>query len=284
MVSPLVLGLRYHLQFFCFHSATLYYFRQLPAHLNVLVYFLQFCLLLARLKTRCAAVNFKLTLYFKVLLQTRRRCSTQITPKSNLNPEHNSHTPMETAQSIAHILIKSLATALGLLMLPVIGSFTIDGFHWTTGDYVLAFILFLVPTLAYRLITRTATNFKYRLAIAFALLTGFATVWINLAVGIIGSEDELINLAYFGILALGLIAANIFRFKPEDMVKVMAAMTAALVPITIVALVLGYQNLPHSSVMQIIGVNAFFGVLYAQSAFLFRYASKKSDKQQLANS
>lgn len=177
-----------------------------------------------------------------------------------------------------------MATALGLLLIPIVASFFVKGFLWTTSDYVFAFILFLVPTLAYRLITRTATNFKYRLAIAFALLTGFATVWINLAVGIIGSEDELINLAYFGVLALGLIGANIVRFKPEGMVKVMAVMTAALIPITFAALVLGYQNLPHSSVMQIIGVNAFFGVLYAQSAFLFKYASEKSDKQQLANS
>ena len=191
---------------------------------------------------------------------------------------------METSQSIAQILIKSVATALGLLLIPIVASFFVKGFLWTTSDYVFAFILFLVPTLVYRIITRTATNFKYRLAIAFALLTGFATVWINLAVGIIGSEDELINLVYFGVLALGLIGANIVRFKPEGMVKVMAVMTAALIPITFAALVLGYQNLPHSSVMQIIGVNAFFGVLYAQSAFLFKYASEKSDKQQLANS
>jgi hypothetical protein len=149
---------------------------------------------------------------------------------------------------------------------------------------VFAFILFFVPTLVYRLITRNATNFKYRLAIAFALLTGFATVWINLAVGIIGSEDEMINLAYFGILAVGLLSANIVRFKPDGMVKVMAVMTALLIPITFAALVLGYQNLPHSSVTQILGVNAFFGVLYAQSAFLFRYASEKSDSQELAKS
>jgi len=191
---------------------------------------------------------------------------------------------METSQSIAQVLIKSLATALGLLILPIIGSFTIDGFLWTTSDYVFAFILFFVPTLVYRLITLSATNFKYRLAIAFALLTGFATVWINLAVGIIGSEDEMINLAYFGILAVGLLGANIVRFKPDGMVKVMAVMTALLIPITFAALVLGYQNLPHSSVIQIIGVNAFFGVLYAQSAFLFGYASEKSDAPQLAKS
>lgn len=191
---------------------------------------------------------------------------------------------METSQSIAQILIKSLATALGLLLIPIIASFIVKGFLWTTSDYVFAFILFFVPTLAYRLITRSAHNFKYRLAIAFALLTGFATVWINMAVGIVGDEDNLFNLVYFGVLAIGLLGANIVRFKPEGMVKVMAVMTALLVPITFAALVLGYQDLPHSSVAQILGVNAFFGVLYAQSAFLFRYASEKSDSPQLAES
>ncbi len=49
----------------------------------------------------------------------------------------------------------------------------------------------------------------YRFAVGVALAAAFLLVWMNLAVGLIGSEDNPANLMYFGVLAVGFIGAII---------------------------------------------------------------------------
>jgi hypothetical protein len=69
--------------------------------------------------------------------------------------------------------------------------------------------------LAYELAVRMSSDTAYRAAAGIALAAAFILIWVNLAVGIIGSEDELANLMYFGVLAVGIIGALIARFQPH---------------------------------------------------------------------
>lgn len=56
---------------------------------------------------------------------------------------------------------------------------------------------------------------------------------MNLAVGLIGNEENLANLMYIGVLAVGLIGAAIARLEPGGMARVLFAMALAqtLVPL-----------------------------------------------------
>ncbi|MCI0605272.1 hypothetical protein L0156_19980 [bacterium] len=56
---------------------------------------------------------------------------------------------------------------------------------------------------------------------------------MNLAVGLIGNEENLANLMYIGVLAVGLISTAIARLEPGGMARALFAMALAqtLVPL-----------------------------------------------------
>ena len=73
---------------------------------------------------------------------------------------------------------------------------------------------------------RLSKNGSYRVAALVALATAFLTVWANLAVGMIGSEDNPLNLLFGGVLAVALAGAIVARFQPAGMVRAMAVTAA----------------------------------------------------------
>jgi hypothetical protein len=106
-------------------------------------------------------------------------------------------------------------------------------------------------------------------------VAAFILVWVNGAVGIIGSEDNDANLMYGGVLAVGTIGAIIARFRPRGMARALfaAAFTQAL--IAVIALIAGL-GAPVTGPREIVGVNAFFVVLFVGSALLFQKAARAS--------
>ena len=173
-------------------------------------------------------------------------------------------------QSIA---VPAIATGL-LLLIPLIAMQFTDEVVWTLSDFIVAGFLLFGTGLTYKLITRKSDAIAYRVAIGFALLTGLFLIWANLAVGIIGSENNPINLMYFGVIIVGIIGTIIARFKSPGMAYTMFAMAIALVVVTVIALITGMHRIPHSSVIEIIGVNGFFFMLFVGSALLFRYTAQ----------
>ncbi|MCA0447935.1 MAG: hypothetical protein LCH54_17080 [Bacteroidetes bacterium] len=59
--------------------------------------------------------------------------------------------------------------------------------NWTLGDFVAAGILLLAAGLTLEFILRKVTRLSHRILLVLAVLTVFALVWIELAVGIFGS-------------------------------------------------------------------------------------------------
>ena len=116
-------------------------------------------------------------------------------------------------------------------------------------------------------------NLAYRAAGAAALGSGLLLLWSNLAVGLIGSEDERANLMYFGVLAVGIAGAFIARFQPQGMAVALFATAAAVGLVAAIALAAGMDEYPESSVMEILAVNGFFMVLFVGSGVLFKRAS-----------
>ena len=109
-----------------------------------------------------------------------------------------------------------------LLLLPFVANAP-----WTPADYIFAALLFGSVGLALELIFRKSSGLAYRTGAAVAVLAAFLTIWVNAAVGMIGSEDDPYNLLFLGVLGVALIGAVLARFAPAGMARAM--MSAALV-------------------------------------------------------
>jgi len=63
----------------------------------------------------------------------------------------------------------------------------------------------------------------YRLGLATAIFAGLFQVWMNLAVGIVGSEDNPVNQGFFMVVATAAACAFTARLKAEAMARAMLA-------------------------------------------------------------
>lgn len=160
-----------------------------------------------------------------------------------------------------------------ILLIPLTAMQFTEEVVWTLSDFVIMGTLIFGTGLTYKLITRKSGGTVYRVAVGFALFTGLFLIWVNGAVGVIGSEDNPVNLLYFGVIAVGIIGGFISRFHPEGMTLTMFAMALAQALVAAIALVGGYYQTPPSTVFHIISVNGFFITLFVVSALLFRHAA-----------
>lgn len=139
-------------------------------------------------------------------------------------------------------------------------------FPWTASDFVLmAVLLGSVGAGIEFLVARGGSVFA-RLGAIVMVLTAFLTIWVNLAVGMIGSEDNPYNLLFLANLALVLIAGIWVRLEPGAMVKV--ALLAALVQ---AALALGGLGSDQRGAI----FSAVFALFWLFAAALFRAGSSR---------
>lgn len=180
---------------------------------------------------------------------------------------------MNTQTNFFRSLAEATLFTVLLLSVPFIASYFTDEVVWSASDYIVAGILLFGTGLTYKLIADKTAGTAYKAAVGIALFTGLFLIWSNLAVGIIGSEDNTFNLIYFGIPLIGIIGAIIVRFKAEGLAKTMFTLCFAHMLVTVIALITGMHQVPDSSVMKVLIVNAFFIFLFGVSALLFRYAA-----------
>jgi GNAT superfamily N-acetyltransferase len=134
-----------------------------------------------------------------------------------------------------------------------------------------------LPELLYTALKERSTMLArnaYRAAVGVALAAAFILVWMNLAVGVIGTEDDLANLMYVGVLAVGIIGAIVARFRPHGMARALFATALAQALVAGIALIFGL-GLPWSPPLEILALNGFFVALFVGSAMLFRHAGRE---------
>lgn len=166
------------------------------------------------------------------------------------------------------------AGTLLLLMIPFTAMQFSTEVDWSMNDFIIAGTLLFGTGFSFLLVIRNSENVLFKAATGMAAVSGLFMVWSNLAVGLIGSENEAFNLVYFGVIALGLIGAFASRFTAQGMSLTMFGMAVACVVISVVALSTGMQHVPHTSVTEIIGVNSFFILLFTLSGILYRHAAQ----------
>ncbi len=114
-----------------------------------------------------------------------------------------------------------------LLLLPLVAMQFSDEVVWTSADFIFAAVLFGSVGGAFELIVRKSGSRAFRAGAAVAVVAAFLTVWVNAAVGMIGSEDNPYNLLFGGVLFVALTGAIIGRFEPAGMARAMAVTAAA---------------------------------------------------------
>jgi hypothetical protein len=171
----------------------------------------------------------------------------------------------------------ALVTAF-LLLIPLVAMQFSDEVDWNLFDFVVAGTLLFGSGLAYELIARKGGNIAYRAAVGVAVAASLLLVWINLAVGIIGSENNPVNSLYFWVLFIGIIGATISRLRPRGMALDMFATAFALALVPVIALMIGkpqFRSMQEApGVLGVLTLNAFFVMLFVVSGLLFRHSAQ----------
>jgi hypothetical protein len=163
-----------------------------------------------------------------------------------------------------------------ILLIPLAAMlFKADGWAWDAADFIIFWVLIAGVMLAYKLVASKAANRAYRVATGVGLATGLILIWINGAVGLIGSEDNPANLMYAGVLAVGTIGAIIARLEPLGMARALFATALAQFLVPVVALIIWRADF-SPGVGPVFGLNFFFVLMFAVSALLFWNAAIKS--------
>lgn len=161
------------------------------------------------------------------------------------------------------------AAAAALWLTPLIAMQFTKEMDWDPFDFAVFGAMLLSVCGLLELATRMSRSVFYRLGFCLALVAGFALVWMNLAVGIIGSEDNPANLMYAGVLSVGAAGAILARLKPQGMAIALVVMAVAQGLVSATAVVSGHFTVP---------LDACFVVVWLLSAWLFHTAARRGAK------
>ena len=165
---------------------------------------------------------------------------------------------------------------LALLCLPAIAMRVAPdgGVNWTASDFVFAAVMFGLVGTGFELAFRRAGSWAYRAAAVIAVLATFFLIWLNLAVGIIGNEDNPANLMFGGVLGIGLTGSLVARFGADGMSRTMALAAGAQAFVGTVALAGKLGEGSAAWPWDVADLTIFFTVAWGLAAVLFRKAAR----------
>jgi hypothetical protein len=161
------------------------------------------------------------------------------------------------------------------LLVPLLGSQLSRDVDWSVSDYLIAYVLFAGAGFAYRFATLRADTLAYRMAAGLAVFGCLSLIWVNLAVGFNGDEDNPANLLYGAVLvtaAVGTVRAN---FRAAGLARAMFAASAVQFCVPIVAWVVWRANF-DVGVARIFFFNACWAFLFLLSGLLFRSSARQA--------
>ena len=94
-----------------------------------------------------------------------------------------------------------------LLLLPAVAMRFTGEVKWGPADFIVMAILLFSAAGALDLAMRATGSRACRAGAAAAVAASFLLVWVNLAVGMIGSEDNPYNLLFAGVIAIALLGS-----------------------------------------------------------------------------
>ncbi|HEX2794565.1 MAG TPA: hypothetical protein VHN58_09070 [Croceicoccus sp.] len=161
--------------------------------------------------------------------------------------------------------IAGWGSLLALLLLPALAMQMTSAVNWTASDFVFAGILLAFVGIVVELAARFARPGAPRIGYILSGFTAFLTFWSNAAVGIIGDEDS-VNVFFFVMVVVALVAAMIVRFRPDAMCWIAASLAMGQYAVGVAALSL----MPGHAVEW--GILTFFALLWLMAAWCFHRA------------
>lgn len=187
---------------------------------------------------------------------------------------------IETSQrhsSIRRQILYIVYATVALLLVPFVAMQFTTEVNWTAFDFLVMGFMLLSAGLAYVLISKLSDNLAYKAAVGIAVLAAFLLVWINAAVGLIGSENNPANLLYLGVIAVGIVGAALSGFRARGMMWALVAAAIAQFLVPLLAMLIWKPAFTVEETPGVVGVlllNSFFAALFVVSALLFRRASE----------
>ena len=157
-------------------------------------------------------------------------------------------------------------TAVGIILLPLAAMQFTAEVDWSVGDFVIASLMLGLVGLAIELTVLKSNNMTCRIAAGLAIIASLLIVWVNGAVGMIGSEDNPFNLLFLGVIPLALVGAALASFRPAGMALAMLLAGIAQASLALVGTAADLRG----------GIfSALLAGLWFLSAALFRMASRQ---------
>jgi hypothetical protein len=154
-----------------------------------------------------------------------------------------------------------------LLLLPAVAMQFTREVNWSAADFVAMGVLLTIACALYELGAWLSGDWVYRAAFGLAIATGFLTVWVNLAVGMLGDEHAAINLMFAGVLCIAAAGALFARFRAQGLAWAMFATATSQLAAVGVALPMGFA--PHE-----LALTAMFALPWSAAGLLFRFAAR----------
>lgn len=152
-----------------------------------------------------------------------------------------------------------------LLLLPAIAMQFTTEVDWDETDFIVMGVMLTSVGLGAEFLMRRSGSIAYRMGAVIALVLGFLLVWINLAVGIIGSENNPLNLLFVTVIAVAIAGSAVARFEPAGMARAMTATSVVQALIGVVAVFADSRAVVLSGI---------FAACWLLSAALFRRAAQ----------
>ena len=167
-----------------------------------------------------------------------------------------------------------------LLLLPAVAmQLGAEGVLWTAGDFIVMGTMLATACGLYELATWLSGNIAYRAGFGLAVLAGFLTVWVNLAVGMYGSEGNAINLLFGGVLLVAATGALLARFRAQGMAWAMGATSVAQLLAAGIGLAVGLNvgtdEVAGPPLAREAFLTACFALPWLASSQLFRAAARR---------
>ncbi|MBB5714466.1 hypothetical protein [Sphingomonas aerophila] len=161
-----------------------------------------------------------------------------------------------------------------LLLAPAVAMRFTTEVNWSVPDFAFAAIMLAMVGAAVELFVRRANGRAYIAGAAIMIFGTFFLVWVNLAVGIIGSERNGANLLYAGVVAIVVGGATMSRARPPGLVRTCVAAAALQAFIGLVAVAAGWGTDGPIWPRDVIGVTGILVATWLGAAALFARAAR----------
>ena len=152
--------------------------------------------------------------------------------------------------------------AAAILMSALAANLLFQEWNWGAEDFVILAALLFGGCGCVEVVSRLNVGRTYLGGFGLLLLGMMLLAWINLAVGVIGSEDHPGNRMFHALPVIALLGALIFRFRPRGLAMTMTAVAAGHFAIAVIAYVTGMAF--------IFPMTGAFIAVWMTSAWLFR--------------